>query len=390
MIGMRFLCGAVSVVILSALGAHPAFLDLQELAQQVDRAGQEGRKQTPVDSGYRYRVNVNLVSLSFRVEKGGEVVPPSQADLKAEDVEVWDCPASAQKPGDSGCRESPFESFGSEELPATLVFVLDESGSMVGLREAVVGGLQAFYTGDHGDPADEISILSCRQHGRMEVEPDGSGGVRVKRCEDPLRGFAYAPGELSQVLEDYLPLLHKGTTISEGAWLGLLRAQEGSHERKAVLLISDGADSIEMQETQSENEAEKRWMSGINMRTIVYGSAEGSTEKYPPVSEYGIPFYAVRPVPVADRGSSKIQTGEKSMQLLAGATGGRVWTVKPEELEEALKEVSDIIRGQYYVAFPPMEGLQAGTVRRVFVKVKKWRHQAVHPPKTYQIKKPNP
>src|SRR5713226_471939 len=153
------------------------------------------------------RVDVNLVNLYVAVtDKTGRPVE----ELQKENFRVWE---------DSGQQE--IRHFSSEDVPFTIGLILDRSGSMEPVIEDVYkAGLHTIETTKEGDEA--FVILFNRQ---IELLQDFTSDRKaLEKAAKKVR----AEGS---------------TALYDGVYTGLRHIRKGKNRKKALLVVTDGADN---------------------------------------------------------------------------------------------------------------------------------------------------
>src|SRR6185295_4023120 len=111
--------------------------------------------------------------------------------------------------------------FSDEDAPLTLGIVYDVSGSMGDLTSRSFQALRKFFETSHED--DEYFIVAFND--------------RVKLVQD----FTNSPGE---IMSKVIFVKAKGSTaLYDGVYLGLEKARQGRHRKRALLIISDGEEN---------------------------------------------------------------------------------------------------------------------------------------------------
>ena len=116
---------------------------------------------------------------------------------------------------------TPLAGFWKDTGPVSLVIVLDASGSMQNVLGRSQEALRGFLALAH--PEDEYALVLCRDHGRVELP--------FTQDQRALSAAILAAGA------------HGSTPLLDSLSLALDLVKRGRHERKAILLISDGEDT---------------------------------------------------------------------------------------------------------------------------------------------------
>jgi Ca-activated chloride channel family protein len=122
-------------------------------------------------------------------------------------------------------REEKIKVFQPEDTPATVGLVIDNSGSMLNKRKDVVNAALAFTNANH--PDDEMFVVNFNR--------------RVWLGLPPSMPFTTDRTQIRAALTD---TRSEGTTaLYDALKLALDHLKEGSHQRKAIVLLSDGGDN---------------------------------------------------------------------------------------------------------------------------------------------------
>jgi len=122
-------------------------------------------------------------------------------------------------------REQQIKIFQPEDTPATVGLVIDGSGSMTNKRNDVVSAATAFVDASH--PQDEMFIVSFNSRSWLALPAS--------------RAFTSDRSELRATLSETRA---EGTTaLYDALKLALDHLKDGSRQRKALVLLSDGGDN---------------------------------------------------------------------------------------------------------------------------------------------------
>jgi Ca-activated chloride channel family protein len=149
-------------------------------------------------------------------------------------------------------------------------------------------------------------------------------------------------GKLSRALQTVA--LSYGTALFDGVLSGLDKVRKGKHPKKALLLISDGIDSV-------------------SQRDFKVASAG--------VRESKAAIYALG---IAPDDPNDATLDMDSLNSFAEESGGKVWLIQRDNrsgaLEAALGQVADELRSQYSVGYYPGHSLSDGKWHRVEIRLK--------------------
>lgn len=213
--------------------------------------------------------------------------------------------------------EQEISFFEDVDAPASIGIIYDVSGSMGGGKiQRSRRALERFMLTSH--PSDEFSLITFSD--------------KVQLLADRTR-------DINAVL-DKLTLVKPGgnTSFYDGVYLGTDRVMRGSHNKKALLIISDGMDN---NSRYTFNE----------MRRFL---------KESDVIIYGIGIYGN-----GDGG------GEGALTRLAESTGGRAFFpgLTDGSFDEICERIALELRHQYSIGYVPKDFRQDGRWRKLKVKV---------------------
>jgi Ca-activated chloride channel homolog len=210
--------------------------------------------------------------------------------------------------------------FSSEDAPISLGVIFDMSGSMNNklekAREAVV---EFFRT---ANPQDEFFTIAFSE--RPELLSDFTTSV-----EDIQGKLVYT--------------IAKGrTALLDAIYLGLNKMHDAKHQKKALLIISDGGDN---HSRYTENE----------IKSLV---------KEADVQIYAIGIFDATPH------TPEEQNGPSVLGEITDVTGGRTFTIdNPNELADVATKIGIELRNQYVLGYRPKHPVHDGKWRKVKVKL---------------------
>ena len=210
--------------------------------------------------------------------------------------------------------------FASEDAPISIGIIFDLSGSMSSkLIRARASILQFIKT---ANPQDEFFVIGFND--RPELIEDFTSSV-----ED---------------IQARLATVRSGhrTALLDAIYYGLTKMKDARHERKALLVVSDGGDN-RSRYTEGELRAQVR---------------EADVEIY----SIGIfDPYAATP---------EERTGPQLLNDLSEETGGRLFRVNDiDEMGDIAEKISTELRNQYVIGYRPKDLTRDGKWRKVKVKV---------------------
>jgi VWFA-related protein len=274
----------------------------QDVAQQVP---------PEVDEVFKLNVNVDLVELHVSVfdEKDRTVSGLKQEHFKIMENRV----------------EQPIALFKHEDIPVSLGLVIDNSRSIEPRKERLDAGAVAFVR--RGNIEDETFIVHFDNKVRVSQE------------------FTSSIQTLEQTLAATQPFGQ--TAIYDALTLALKHMERATHQKKAILLITDGLDNVS--HTTLEETIEMVRRSRVAVYTMGLLSESGGVG------------------------------AEKCLIDIAEASGGRAYF--PENATEAqtmMERIASDLRQQYTLGYFPSSPNRDGAWRSVRVEV---RPPAGFPPK---------
>ncbi len=265
-----------------------------------------GRASVKARPGELLRMNVDMVLVPVTVT---DPMNRLVTGLEKEDFQVYE---------NSG--EQKISSFASEDAPVSIGIIFDLSGSMTSkLLRARESILQFIKT---ANPEDEFFVIGFND--RPELIEDFTSSV-----ED---------------IQARLATVQSGhrTALLDAIYYGVQKMREARHQRKALLVVSDGGDN-RSRYTEGEVRSQVR---------------ESDVEIY----SIGIfDPYAATP---------EERTGPQLLNELSEETGGRLYRVDDlSEMGDIAEKISTELRNQYVIGYTPKEISRDGKWRKVKVKL---------------------
>jgi Ca-activated chloride channel family protein len=242
-------------------------------------------------------VETDLVTLPVTVvDRHGRLVP----GLTREQFTIYD-----------NGEPRPIEFFTSEELPATIGLVIDSSSSMRGRRAEIVAAGSSFAAFSH--PLDELFTVNFNETAWLGLPPY----VR----------FAETPAQLRTALSR-APAAGL-TALYDGVGRALDYVQLGMHERRALVIVSDGGDNASSRTLEDVMEQARR------ANAVIY-----SVILFTP-----------------DQHDAKPHV----LRKLARETGGEAFVPKrADDMSKVFIHIAREIRSGYLLAFSPPESAESG------------------------------
>jgi Ca-activated chloride channel family protein len=165
----------------------------------------------PAELPYRISVNLDLVVLqaTVRDRKGGFA-----SDLTVQDFQVFE----------DGVRQN-LRIFRHEDSPVTVGLVVDHSGSMRHRLTEVMAAAELFV--ESSNPKDQMFVVNFNDNVRLGL-PEGT--PFSNRGDELEAAIGQTPAEGQTALYDAVSV-------------ALDRLKSGSHEKKVLIVISDGGDN---------------------------------------------------------------------------------------------------------------------------------------------------
>ena len=237
------------------------------------------------DSKDKIQLRAQLVSITVTV---GDSLGRFVTGLTKRNFEVFD----------DGVRQE-IAHFSDEDAPITLGIIYDVSGSMNDLTSRSFQTLQRFFDTSHQD--DEYFIVAFND--------------RAKLVQD----FTISP---SEIMSRVIFVKAKGSTaLYDGVYLGLEKARQGRHQKKALLIISDGEENASR-------------YSGRELREML--------------KESDVPVYSI--------GISQLYGGMGTLEALSGWSGGMAFAPWDEpQTRDIYTRIALMLRHQYAIGFYPTD-----------------------------------
>ena len=259
-----------------------------------------------IHPGSRIRMNVDMVLVPVTVT---DPMNRLVTGLEMTDFQVFE-----------GAGKQTIRTFAAEDAPVSIGIVFDLSGSMssklIRARESI---LQFIKT---ANPQDEFFVIGFND--------------RPELIEDFTSSMEDIQARLATVRSGHR------TALLDAIYFGVAKMKDATHERKALLVVSDGGDN-RSRYTEGEVRAQVR---------------ESDVEIY----AIGIfDAYAATP---------EERTGPQLLNDLSEETGGRLFRVDDiSEMGDIAEKISTELRNQYVIGYRPKDLTRDGKWRKVKVKV---------------------
>ncbi|CAN5536780.1 hypothetical protein BH10ACI3_BH10ACI3_01900 [soil metagenome] len=213
--------------------------------------------------------------------------------------------------------------FSDSDAPVSLGILFDVSGSMSNEKIARARkALERFIATSH--PSDEYFLIAFNNKAQllMDRTRDGDAVLRKLTMVQP----------------------KNNTALYDAVYLGIDRVTRGSHQKRAMLIISDGQDNA------------SRYNFGEVRRLM---------------KESDVVTYAVGIIDRSDASSSLGMQGQAFLDELASVSGGKSFYPSTDvEMDEIFERIALELRHQYSIGYTPKDFAPDGKWRKVKVKVK--------------------
>ena len=213
--------------------------------------------------------------------------------------------------------------FSDSDAPVSIGIVFDVSGSMSGEKIAKARrALEKFIQSSH--PSDEYFLVAFNSRAQLLLDRsrDGDAVLQKLTLVDP----------------------RQDTALYDAVYLGTERVTRGAHQKKAMLIISDGQDNS------------SRYNFGEVRRLL---------------KESDVVTYAVGIIDGRDAGSALGLQGQAFLDELSSVTGGKsFYPASDIEMDEIFERIALELRHQYSVGYTPADFQPNGKWRKVRTKVK--------------------
>ena len=219
--------------------------------------------------------------------------------------------------------EQKIEFFSDEDAPVSVGIVFDVSGSMSGEKiQKAREALSKFIGTSH--PMDEYFLIAFNKRAQLLLDRTRNGEAVLDKLQ------------LVQPKDN--------TALYDAVYLGTEKVTTGTHQKRALIIISDGQDN--------------------NSR---YTFADVRKE----LKESDVSVYAIGILGGGDGSSAEGVTGQSYLEELAGVTGGRAFFPQTNiEMDEIFERIALELRHQYSIGYRPANFNNDGKWRKLKVKVK--------------------
>lgn len=263
----------------------------------------------PDDPDERIRVKTDLVSLTLTVtDPYGRYV----SGLSKGAFTIFD-----------NNQEQEITYFSDADAPVSVGIVFDVSGSMSGDKISKARkALERFISTSH--PSDEYFLIAFNSRAQLLMDRTRDGEALLRKLT--------------------LVKPKENTALYDAVYLGVERVTRGTHQKRAMLIISDGQDNS------------SRYNFGEVRRLM---------------KESDVVTYAVGIMDRGDSGSSLGMQGQAFLDELSSVTGGKSFYPQTDvEMDEIFERIALELRNQYSIGYIPKDFQPDGKWRKVKVRIK--------------------
>ncbi len=219
-------------------------------------------------------------------------------------------------------QEQEITFFSDSDAPVSVGILFDVSGSMSGDKIIKAqAALRRFINSSH--PSDEYFLIAFNSRAQLLLDRTRDGEALLQKLT------LVAP--------------KSNTALYDAVYLGLERVTRGSHQKRALLIISDGQDNA------------SRYNFGEVRRLM---------------KESDVVTYAVGIINGGDAGSATGLQGQAFLDELTSVTGGKSFYPSSDiEMDEIFERIALELRHQYSIGYTPTDFRLDGKWRKVKLKV---------------------
>ncbi|MCA1624512.1 MAG: VWA domain-containing protein [Acidobacteria bacterium] len=212
--------------------------------------------------------------------------------------------------------------FSDADAPVSIGILFDISGSMNGEKIGKArNALERFINTSH--PSDEYFLIAFNKRAELLLDRSRDGEAVLRKLT--------------------LVTPKDNTALYDAVYLGAERVSRGTHQKKAILIISDGMDNA------------SRYNFGEVRRLM---------------KESDVTIYAVG-ILGGDSGTTEGMMGQAYLDELASVTGGKSFYPQTNvELDEIFERIALELRHQYSIGYTPKDFQPDGKWHKVKTKVK--------------------
>ena len=220
-------------------------------------------------------------------------------------------------------QEQEISFFSDSDAPVSVGVLFDVSGSMGGEKiQKARKALSRFINSSH--PSDEYFLIAFNSRAQLLLDRTRDGDAVLQKLT--------------------LVSPRQNTALYDAVYLGIERVTRGAHQKKALLIISDGQDNS------------SRYNFGEVRRLM---------------KESDVVTYAVGIIDASDAQSQLGMQGQAFLDELTSVTGGKsFYPTSDIEMDEIFERIALELRHQYSIGYTPKDFQPDGKWRKVKVRVK--------------------
>ena len=219
--------------------------------------------------------------------------------------------------------EQEISYFSDTDAPVSVGIIFDVSGSMSGDKiNKARKALERFIGTSH--PSDEYFLIAFNSRAQLLMDRTRDGEALLRKLT--------------------LVKPKDNTALYDAVYLGVERVTRGTHQKRAMLVISDGQDNA------------SRYNFGEVRRLM---------------KESDVVTYSVGIIDRGDAASSLGMQGQAFLDELSSVTGGKSFYPQTDiEMDEIFERIALELRNQYSIGYIPKDFQPDGKWRKVKVKIK--------------------
>ncbi len=212
--------------------------------------------------------------------------------------------------------------FGDADAPVSIGILFDVSGSMSGEKiNKARNALSKFISTNH--PSDEYFLIAFNNRAQLLLDRSRDGDAVLQKLT--------------------LVQPKSQTALYDAVYLGIERVTRGSHQKRAMLIISDGQDN-----SSRYNFSEVRRL----------------------MKESDVVTYAVGILDRGDMTGALGMQGQAFLDEITSVTGGKAFYPSSDvEMDEIFERIALELRHQYSIGYTPRDFQPDGKWRKIKVKV---------------------
>lgn len=276
------------------------------LASQPGVRGQQQGPDTDQDKNViRQRTSLVVVNVSVTDKQFRQI-----SGLNKEHFEIYEDKVRQQ-----------IEFFGDDDKPASVGIIFDLSGSMNNKISRARDAIKAFIDTCHNQ--DDFFLIGFNERATLLAELSNGQSVLDKLSLAEPRGQ---------------------TALYDAAYLGVEKVKEGRHDKRAILIVSDGQDNA----SRYDYGELRKLLKEADVQVYCIG-----------ITEEG-----------ADAGSILDRQGRVVLEEIARTTGGMAFFPSSyAELEDSVTRIALTLRHQYSIGYVPLNEQRDGKWRKIKVRV---------------------